>query len=159
MSLKGKYEYRRKLPHLTNIRLPHFVTFNTKDKWELFPAARDIVLEACLYTNGRRLSLEAVVVMPEHVHMLFWIKRDANGTPYSLPEIMQGIKSSSAHRINKMLTSSGSVWQPESFDYLLRKDEDIQEYIDYIRLNPIRRGLTKSPSEYKWLWISNEPFV
>jgi len=159
VTLKGKYEYRRKLPHLQSTGHPIFVTFNTKDKWILSPKARDIVLEACLFANGRRIDLEAMVVMPEHVHMLFWTRRDKEGTPYSLPEIMQGIKGTSAHQINKLLNSKGPVWQPESFDYVLRKDEDIEENIKYIRLNPVRRGLVKSPSDYKWLWIAEKPIL
>ena len=159
MALKGKYEYRRKLPHLQSTRRPIFVSFNTKDKWVLPEKARDITFEACLCANGTRFDLEAFVVMPEHAHMLFWTRRDHEGTPYTLPEIMQAMKGASAHKINRMLRSQGPVWQPESFDYLLRRDEDIQEYIDYIRLNPVRRGLVKSPSEYKWLWIAKKPTV
>jgi REP element-mobilizing transposase RayT len=159
MTLKGKYEYRRKLPHLQNTRRPIFVTFNTKDKWVLSPKARDIVLEACLHANGKRIDIEAMVVMPDHVHVLFWTRRDKEGTPYTLPEIMQAIKGTSAHKINELLNSRGPVWQPESFDYVLRKDEDIEEYSMYIRLNPVRRALVKSPSRYKWLWIAKKPIV
>ena len=57
MTLKGKYEYRRKLPHLQSTRHPIFVTFNTKDKWILSERARDIILEACLCANGKRIDV------------------------------------------------------------------------------------------------------
>jgi hypothetical protein len=29
----------------------------------------------------------------------------------------------------------------------------MQQKIDYIRQNPVRRGLARVPEEYPWLWV------
>jgi hypothetical protein len=45
------------------------------------------------------------------------------------------------------------VWQDESFDHVLRGDETLRETIDYIRQNPVRKGLVEKPEDYQWLWV------
>jgi REP element-mobilizing transposase RayT len=115
--------------------------------------ARGLILEHCLYENGNRLDLHAVVVMPDHVHLLFTPLSGEDGWPYPLPKILKIIKGTLAHAINKLLGSCGPVWQDESFDHVLRPQESLKEKIDYIRMNPVRAGLVNAPDEYKWLWI------
>ena len=68
-------------------------------------------------------------------------------------EILQGIKGVSAHSVNRMLQRSGPVWQEESFDHVLRSNESFEEKLEYIRQNPVRRGLVTRREEYRWLWV------
>jgi len=93
--------------------------------------------------------------MPEHVHLLLTPLRDANGDVFCLRDILKGIKGASARRVNQLLDCSGPVWQEESFDYVIRCWESLQQKIDYIRQNPVRRGLVKTPEEYPWLWTES----
>ena len=89
--------------------------------------------------------------MPNHVHLLLTPVIGEDG-PLSIPEIMQGIKSASAHRINKLLGRRGKVWQDESFDRAVRHDENPDCRVEYIMGNPVRAGLVQNPSDYPWLW-------
>jgi REP element-mobilizing transposase RayT len=148
----AKSAYRRRLPHLQIEGRPIFVAFATLDRWALPEAARALVARHCLREHGHRVHLHGFVVMPDHVHLAFTPLVDDVGRPYSLAEIMQAIKGASAHAINKCLGRKGSVWQPESFDHLLRSDESLQEKVEYICANPVRRGLTASTDDYPWLW-------
>jgi REP element-mobilizing transposase RayT len=95
--------------------------------------------------------LHALVVMPDHVHMILSPLSDDNG-PISIPEITQAIKSTSAHRINKHLGRKGKVWQDESFDRALRREEHIPEKVQYLLENPLRAGLVGNPTHYRWFW-------
>jgi hypothetical protein len=45
----------------------------------------------------------------------------------------------------------GPVWQEESFDHVLRTSENLKEKIEYIRQNPVRRGLVAKAEDYRWL--------
>jgi putative transposase len=65
---------------------------------------------------------------------------------------MQAIKGTSSHRINRELGHKGPVWQQESFDRALRKEEQMDEKLIYILENPVRAGLAKNPLDYRWLW-------
>ncbi len=90
--------------------------------------------------------------MPEHVHLLLTPLRDANGEVFCLTDILRAIKGASARGVNKELGTSGPFWQEESFDHVVRNNESLAEKIEYIRQNPVRRGLVKRPEDYRWLW-------
>ena len=72
---------------------------------------------------------------------------------FCLPDILKGIKGASARSVNKSSQTFGPLWQEESFDHVIRSNEGLAEKIEYIRQNPIRRGLVTKPEEYSWLWI------
>ena len=93
--------------------------------------------------------------MPDHVHLVLTPLCSGNGF-YCIPEITQGIKSSSAHQINHLLGRKGQVWQRESLDHVLRREESIPDKVQYIRENPVRVGLVERASEYQWSWIAPE---
>jgi len=124
---------------------------------EAFSAqARDVILRHCLHDHGRKIRLHAAVVMPDHVHLLLTPLRDEQGWPYGVAAILKLIKGTSARSVNQLLRVSGPVWQEESFDHVLRSDESFAEKLEYIRQNPVRRGLVDRPEEYRWLWIEGE---
>jgi len=145
--------YRRNLPHLQRDCKPHFLTFCTFHRWILPEWARTIVLASCVRAHGWTMDLHVVVVMPDHVHMIFVPEIDqVRQEIFSLERIMKAIKGSSSHLINRQLGGSRRVWQEESFDHVLRSSESLDEKIRYVLNNPVRRGLVSSPSEYAWLW-------
>jgi REP element-mobilizing transposase RayT len=154
--LARKYECRRRLPHLQKADRAVFVTFRKLNRTEFCPAARDLALQHCLHDHGKRFFLHAAVVMPDHVHLLLTPLQDEKGWPYPLAIILKLIKGSSARSINRLLGSSGPIWQEESFDHVLRSDESLMEKLEYIRANPVRRDLVKKPENYRWLWIEDE---
>jgi REP-associated tyrosine transposase len=144
-----------------------FITFCTLGRLVLPEPARQLVLEHCLKEAGLRpfagksaratwsprTHLHAVVVMPDHVHLLLMPLRDENGWPVPLVDILQCMKSVTARKINKVLGKSGPVWEEESFDHVLRSDESLKEKCEYIRQNPVEAGLVRNPEDYGWLWV------
>ena len=145
--------YRRQLPHLQCDDKPHFLTFCTNHRWILPERVRTIVLDCCLHDNGVKIDLRAVVVMPDHVHMIFTPLVNQRALEVcSLAEIMDAIKGSSAHKINKAHDRRGRVWQAESFDHVLRSSESLDAKIEYLLENPVRAGLVRKWQEYPWLW-------
>lgn len=96
--------------------------------------------------------------MPEHVHLLFSTLKDVNGESYSIPEIMQNIKSVSAHKINRVSGRTGKVWQTESFDHVVRSSREFEAKLNYIVENPLMRRLVNSAPDYKWLWLDPQDF-
>jgi REP element-mobilizing transposase RayT len=145
--------YRRQLPHLQCDDRQHFVTFCTNHRWVLPQPIRQIVLECCLHDQGKKFDLRAAVVMPDHVHMIFTPLVNQNAMEvYSLAEIMNAIKGASSHLLNKTLARKGRVWQPESFDHVVRSSEGLDAKIQYLLDNPVRQGLVQHWTDYRWLW-------
>lgn len=148
------FDYRRKLPHLQRGTRPIFITFHTIGFAPLSPNARDMVFDSCLHEHGKRILMHAFVVMPEHVHLLLSPLCDGSGDSIPVQNVVQSIKSASVHKINRAEGRHGSLWDDESFDHLLRSVESLHEKREYIRANPVRRGLAARPEDYRWLWVN-----
>ncbi len=145
--------YRRNLPHLQRDYKPHFITFVTKFRWTLSDPARDITLACCLHDHETKYRLHAVVVMPDHVHIILTpLTDETRRLIVSLVEIMKAIKGASAHAINRRLCRHGAIWQEESFDRVLRSSDNLDAKIDYVLQNPVRAGLVQDCRKYPWLW-------
>jgi hypothetical protein len=107
------------LPHYQKDNRILFFTYATWHRWKLPEIAMDLALDSCRRANGRKYSLCAAVLMPDHVQLSCMPLMDENGS-ILIPEITRSIKSDSAHRITKALVRTGRVWQDESFDRILR---------------------------------------
>jgi len=60
---------RRRLPHWERGGAVYFITFRTKGT-QLSETERQVVVDACLYWHETKWHIYAVVVMPDHVHLL-----------------------------------------------------------------------------------------
>ncbi len=156
---KSSFSYRRNLPHLQRGLRPLFVTFHTLAFLPLPPAALDVIFDVILREHLRRIHIHAFVVMPEHVHILFSPLLTPGGNVVEARAVLQAIKSISARQVNRALERKGAVWDEEWFDHWLRSTESLKQKIEYIEQNPVRRGLAKTSSDYKWLWINDRDFV
>ncbi len=162
-ALPGAHYAKRRLPHFERAWGKYAVTFTTRERRPLTPEERDLVLKSILYGHEHnQYELYAACVLPDHVHLLFepQIKEnDAQGNPvfFSLSEIIQAIKSSTAHRINKLREIKGeAVWEKEWFDRLIRSDKDLDEKFQYICRNPWDAGIVDDAADYPWLWTPHE---
>ncbi len=133
------------------------MTFVTQHRWVLPENARDIALRCCIHDHNVRYDLHAVVIMPDHAHLILTplINFSAQRV-YTLAEILDAIKGASAHLINRALHRHGCVWQYEYFDHVLRSSEALDEKIGYILDNPVRRGLVTLRQNYRWTWVADE---
>ena len=111
------------------------------------------------------LHLWAYVIMPEHVHLLFW----PTCPEYSVSSILTTLKQSVSKRallyvranapafLNQMLDKQPSgkaryrFWQRGGgYDRNLMEPRTIWSEIDYIHANPVRRGLCQSATDWPW---------
>ena len=118
-------------------------------QWSVLPSPTG----HCRHGRGRHsaqrqrpgtLCLACLVVMPNHVHLL--------ATPaVALPQLMKSLKGITAKRANAMLALTGSsFWQEESYDHLVRHEQEFEKIRNYIEENPVRAGLVREASEYRW---------
>ena len=129
-----------------------YFTFRTHENLILPESVRSAVLAHCLHDNHLKYYVHTAIVMPDHVHIIISPLRDASGMGYGFAEIMSGIKGASAHTVNKLLKRKGHVWQDESFDHILRSDEEVSKKCKYVAENPIRKNIVANPDDYPWLW-------
>jgi len=144
-------EKHRNLPHLEVPGATYFVTFRCCSKSALPPQARDLVMEAIRACDLTSIDLDAAVVMPDHAHAILRLYDGSR-----LGQVLQRIKGGSARQINQVLETIGAVWMDESFDHIIRHEAELQEKIEYIRQNPVKRGLASRPEEYRWLFVRED---
>jgi non-canonical purine NTP pyrophosphatase (RdgB/HAM1 family) len=138
------------LPHGEKGGSAYFITF-CLEQGTLTEAERAIALNACLFWHPERIRLHLVVVMPDHVHMLFTPVEVCAGRWPSLPWLMQSIKSFSSREINRLHGRSGKVWQDEYRDEIIRDREEFYAKLEYTGLNPVRAGLAEDWLAYRWI--------
>ena len=96
-----------------------------------------LVASALRHFDGERYVLDQFVVMPNHVHVLV-----RAGDAKDLSKHLHSWKSYTAHQLNKRLKRSGTVWQDESFDHIVRSVPHLEHFRIYIEENPRKAGLT-----------------
>ncbi|MGI8437239.1 MAG: alanine--tRNA ligase-related protein [Chthoniobacterales bacterium] len=150
---------KRRLPHFERPWGKYAIAFATHERRPLSETERDLVLRCLVFpAENNQIELYAACVMPDHVHLLFepQVKETASaGDPvfWSVSELLQKMKSVSAHQINKARGATGPVWEKESFDRLIRSERDLQEKFEYICRNPWDGEVVKVDEGYRWLWM------
>ena len=109
------------------------------------PAVADRLLQILLEHNGTRYRLHAWVIMPNHVHVL--VEPLAG---WSLSAILHRWKRVSAAEINRAMGKRGRLWQPESYDRVIRDERHFAQVVEYIHLNAPKAGLVERAEEYRW---------
>jgi putative transposase len=122
--------------------------------------------EAIDRANERHgFHLTAFVFMPEHVHLLVY---PDSGAP-KIEQLLRAIKRPFSYRIKQRLIESGSpqlqrltvrqrpgmqtfrFWQEgPGYDRNLDKPGTVLVAIDYLHLNPVRRGLVERATDWQW---------
>jgi putative transposase len=109
-------------------------------------AAGILIHEWCGAHDRHGWAIGRYVIMPEHVHFFCSAELGAK----ALPTFIQAWKRWTSKRIARELNLSGTVWQEEFFDHVLRSSESYSQKWHYVKENPVRAGLVKNSNE--WLW-------
>jgi len=144
---------RHNLPHWQIGGSVYFVTFRCS-RGRLGAACRHIVKEVLLYDHGRRYDLHIATVMPDHAHAVLRPRESSPGRWFDLAQITKTIKGVSGRRINRLLGTRGRrVWRPESYDRIIRDEDEYNEKVNYVAENAFKDNLCRDPLEYEFLII------
>lgn len=70
---------------------------------------------------------------------------------------MQSLKSRTAKKCNELLDLTGKpFWQEESYDHVVRNDEEFIRVTNYVVQNPVKAGLTNKWQDWKYTYLSPE---
>jgi REP element-mobilizing transposase RayT len=123
--------YRRHLPHWHSRGRLYFVTWRVHaTQPDLSPDERDGVVSALKNFDRKRYELQGYVVMNDHVHVLVWPEGENK-----LEDILHSWKSFTAHKLQTDVARKGKVWQHESFDRIVKNEQELREKMQYILNN------------------------
>jgi REP element-mobilizing transposase RayT len=98
-----------------------------------------LAISAFEHGDGTDYELVAFAVMPNHVHVVF---RLITG---QLHEVIKRWKSFTSHHANAILKRTGTFWQSDYFDVLVRDSEQLERTITYVLNNPAKAGFVDWP--------------
>jgi len=149
------------------IEIKHFERYDDwLDRCEIGPrwleaeGIAQIVVKEIHNLKGDLYQLIAYCIMPNHVHLLIesLISEQANhkgkGAKYPVADTLRLLKGRTAHDCNLELKRSGGFWQHESYDRVVRDDQELERIILYILNNPVKAGLVKEWRAWPFSYIS-----
>jgi putative transposase len=128
----------------------------TRPAWMGNPEVARLVVGALHDHDGREYDLVAFCIMPNHVHVVFVPLPKDDGTYHSLSSIMRALKGHTARQANSALGRSGTFWQHENYDHVVRDEAELSRIIAYVLENPVRAGLVGSRGEWEWSYSRYE---
>ena len=86
------------------------------------------------------LSVEGYVIMPNHIHIMLWVKGTKNGpsgTP--VPTVQNSIPSRFLSTFKRFCNKEcgSNIWQYRSNDHIIRSRADYERHLRYIHENPL----------------------
>lgn len=128
--------------------------------WLRKPSIAGIVSEALHYRDGKFYDLIAYCVMPNHVHVIFSTEgfsvRRADCPTNTVTDILQKLKWNTAIKANAVLGRSGAFWQGESYDHVVRDEDELERIIEYVLDNPVKAGLVRDWREWIWSYVRKD---
>jgi putative transposase len=141
----------------------HFITFTCYRRLPLLRSirARNMFVTILGQVRDRYgFSLVGYVVMPEHIHLL--ISEPAKGTPSTVIQILKQRVSrrlrrkrrASAGQLNLIFAcgddSLPRFWQRRFYDFNVWSLKKKIEKLQYMHMNPLKRGLVTHPKDWPW---------
>ena len=90
-------------------------------------------------------AIHAYVLTTNHIHILATPE-----TTQSISQMMQYIGRHYVPYINYTYGTSGSIWEGRYKSSLIHDEQYLLACMRYIELNPVRAGMIKLPSMYRW---------
>jgi putative transposase len=125
----------------------YFITINVRERQQLFTngqlvaTCREQIESAC---KANAFHVIAHCYMPDHLHLL--LEGLTGGS--DLRKCIKDAKQRSSYQAVRF--GVGRLWQPGYHDRIVRQDEDIARYADYIVENPVRAGLVARAADYPY---------
>jgi len=132
LSAKERHDFHRHFTALFHARLDA----GSGACWLRRPEAARILADTLRFFDGERYVLGEFVVMPNHLHLLVTPAPD-----HALSDLVRSWKTYAARQINGILGRSGAFWQAETYDHIVRSEEQLGHYRRYIADNPVKAKL------------------
>jgi putative transposase len=124
----------------------HFITCSCYRRMPLLGTAGARNLFVNILGEVRDLygfALVGYVVMPDHVHLL--VSEPAKGTPSTVMQVLKQrfSRDDSDH-------STPRFWQFRFYDFNVWSQKKKVEKLQYMHMNPVKRGLVHYPKDWPW---------
>jgi len=126
----------------------YHVTVRGNDKKDIFLSKDDYQYYLGILTLSKKrfkFKLYSYALINNHVHLLLQTTKHS-----SISKVMQSINNEYSRWFNSKYGRSGHLWQNRFYSKIIDTVEYLTYCIKYIELNPLKDGIVKKASEYKW---------
>ncbi|NOQ15249.1 MAG: transposase [Methyloprofundus sp.] len=99
-------------------------------------------------------QLDAMVVLPEHLHAIFTLPVNDNDYATRWMLIKAGFSRylPKNERINKSRKSKGErgIWQRRYWEHCIYDDRDFENHVNYIHYNPVKHGYVQRAVDWQY---------
>ena len=173
-------DYRHRLQRPKGYNDPghaHELTFSCYHRYHFLSKERTCVWLAEAIRNActeLRFSLWAYVFMPDHVHLIVFPQQHDSTTSRFLSRVKEPVsrrgvdylRRESPEWLHRIQLQRGThqvhaFWQPgRGYDRNIDNGRTLLAMLDYVHLNPVRKGLVEQAVEWKWSsagWFEKRP--
>ncbi len=148
---------KRKLPHWQHPGSFYYITFSTFNHRKLSEKSKGIIMESLKYHDGKEYELISAVIMSDHCHCIIHPLEKEKEIYWDISKILKTIKGFTSREINRMEGKTGnSLWLKESYDRIIRDDNEMERFLQYIDENAIKAGLSDKPGAYEWYYFNDK---
>ena len=120
----------------------------------------DLLRQACRVTcQERSFSIDAVVVLPDHLHIVVTLPADDADYPGRWKRCKGLFSRLVAKRSGGLINRRGeyALWQRRYWEHTIRDELDFERHVNYIHYNPVKHGLV--PRVADWPFSSFHRYV
>lgn len=130
------------------IGVPQHVVQRGNNRQACFKQHQDYCFYASLlkkHSAKYQVDIHAWVFMTNHIHLLCTPRKNE-----SISLMMQCVSAQYSRYFNNMYQRTGTLWEGRFRACLVEAENYLFTLYFYIELNPVRAGMVKHPSQYKW---------
>ena len=135
-----------------------FFTLVTKNRYPFFSDPEKVAIfgqEIRAYRITRPFRVDAIVVLPDHIHCL-WTLPEGDSDYSTRWRLIKQAVTKKIHSLENDGTSA-SIWQPRYWEHQIRDATDFRSHVEYIHYNPVKHGLVESVRH--WPYSSFHTYV
>ena len=142
----------------------YFFTVATHERRPIFAEEKNVRV---LYESfekvkkNRPFVMEAVAVLPDHVHCLWTLPDGDSDFSIRWKGIKYGFSMSyrGSFKVSESMKKKKEkgLWQRRFWEHLIQDQEDLNRHVDYIHYNPVKHGLAERAMD--WPYSSFRGFV
>ena len=103
----------------------------------------------------RPFNIEAIVILPDHLHALWVLPENDNDYSTRWSNIKRFFSIGCEQSLSKISNSrqnkrEKNIWQRRFWEHTIRDQQDWRKHMDYIHYNPVKHGYVESPADWPY---------
>jgi len=152
------------MPNYRRLFVPNATYFLTVVTYDRRPILTEATARAILHESIENcqadfpFDLQAIVLLPEHFHMLIKLPEGNVAYPARLGFIKKEFTKKylsfggeeAEITMNQRLSRRRGIWQPRYWEHTIENEDDYENHFHYIHYNPVKHGLVSRVRDWPY---------